>query len=171
MGQMLAIQTDADSLAGLRRRAKKEPNRHAPLRMLTIANALEGISQADAARVIETERQSLYDAVMCCDGEWLVGLYDHPKGHHRPVLSEGRGRSNDRPHHAWSRSGARRALQLHPAGPVPFHRGVVWQANVPASMSRLVRRLGLSRQKTRPVHPQRDPKAIEAFKKGGFCQP
>jgi transposase len=32
-------------------------------------------------------------------------------------------------------------------------------------MSRVVRRLGLSRQKARPVHPQRDVKAAEAFAK------
>ena len=37
----------------------------------------------------------------------------------------------------------------------------------PQSMSRVVRRLGLSRQKARPVHPQRDARAAEAFAKGG----
>ena len=35
----------------------------------------------------------------------------------------------------------------------------------PASMGRLLRRLGLSRQKARPSHPQKDPAAAEAFKK------
>ena len=38
----------------------------------------------------------------------------------------------------------------------PFH---------PASMSRVVRRLGLSRQKARPSHPLKDPAEAEAFKK------
>ena len=37
----------------------------------------------------------------------------------------------------------------------------------PQSMSRVVRRLGLSRQKARPVHPRRDARAAEAFAKGG----
>ena len=36
----------------------------------------------------------------------------------------------------------------------------------PASMGRLLRRLGLSRQKARPSHPQKDPAQAEAFKKG-----
>ena len=38
----------------------------------------------------------------------------------------------------------------------PFH---------PASMSRVVRRLGFSRQKARPYHPLKDPAKAEAFKK------
>ena len=35
----------------------------------------------------------------------------------------------------------------------------------PASMSRVVRRLGLSRQKARPSHPEKDLAAQAAFKK------
>jgi transposase len=35
----------------------------------------------------------------------------------------------------------------------------------PASMGRLLRRLGFSRQKTRPSHPKKDPAQAEAFKK------
>ena len=38
----------------------------------------------------------------------------------------------------------------------PFH---------PASMSRVVRRLGFSRQKARPSHPLNDPAEAEAFKR------
>ena len=36
----------------------------------------------------------------------------------------------------------------------------------PASLSRVLRRLGLSKQKTRPRHPQANPEAQEAFKGG-----
>jgi transposase len=36
----------------------------------------------------------------------------------------------------------------------------------PASLGRVLRRLGLSRQKARPSHPQKDPAAAEAFKRG-----
>jgi transposase len=44
----------------------------------------------------------------------------------------------------------------------PFH---------PASMSRVVRRLGFSRQKARPSHPLNDPAEAEAFKKSpGIAQ-
>ena len=41
----------------------------------------------------------------------------------------------------------------------------------PASLSRVVRGLDLSRQKTRPVHPRADPKAQAAFVKGGSQAP
>jgi transposase len=44
------------------------------------------------------------------------------------------------------------------------------KAMCPQSMSRVVRRLGLSKQKARPVHPKRDAKAAEAFAKRG-CSP
>ena len=35
----------------------------------------------------------------------------------------------------------------------------------PSSMGRLLKRLGFSRQKARPSHPQKDQAAAEAFKK------
>ena len=41
----------------------------------------------------------------------------------------------------------------------------------PSSMSRVLRRMGFSRQKVRPAHPQRDAAAQERFKKGGFAWP
>ena len=44
---------------------------------------------------------------------------------------------------------------------VRFHEG---------HMGKLMRRLGLSRQKARPSHPKADPAAREAFAKGG-CKP
>ena len=44
----------------------------------------------------------------------------------------------------------------------PFH---------PSSLSRVLKRLDLSRQKTRPVHPEADPKAQERFRKRGCATP
>jgi transposase len=41
----------------------------------------------------------------------------------------------------------------------------------PASLSRVLKRVGLSRQKTRPRHPQADVEAQEAFKKGVSSTP
>ena len=41
----------------------------------------------------------------------------------------------------------------------------------PSSLSRVLERLDLSRQKTRPVHPQADPKAQERFAKRGGATP
>ena len=168
MGQMLAIQADVASPAGLRRRAKKEPNRRAALRMLAIANALEGMSRADAARVVGIERQSLCDAIRRVNAEGSARLYVHPKGHRRPVLSEGeeaalivriqRGRDPDRtrvsPPAGRCRTGA---ASLRSGLPSPWG---------PQSMARVVRRLGLSRQTTRPVHPRCDEGGRSLRKRG-----
>ena len=41
----------------------------------------------------------------------------------------------------------------------------------PSSLSRVLRRLDLSRQKVRPVHPEADPRAQERFRKKGFVTP
>ena len=171
MGQMLAIRTDVDSPAGLRRRAKKEPHRRAALRMLAIANALEGMSRADAARVVGIERQSLCDAVKRFNAEGIAGLADRPKGHRRERLSEAeqavlinsilRRPDPDRGEpSAWTLPDLCRFIEERFA-----------KTMGPQSMSRVVRRLGLSRQKARPVHPQKKAKEAEAFQKGGCSLP
>jgi len=167
MGRGLDIRGEVASAGELRSRAKKEPNRRAALRMLAIANALEGLSRAAAARAVGIERQSLCDAIKRYNAEGVAGLYDRPKGH------------------APQRLTAEELAQLKAqilTGPDPekgepsnwtlpdlcrFVEGSFNKRLVPQSMSRVVRRMGLSKQKTRPVHPKRDPKASEAFEKGG----
>lgn len=61
MGTALRIRDDL-TVGERRRRARREPNRRAALRMLAIANALEGLSRAAAARLAGMERQALRDA-------------------------------------------------------------------------------------------------------------
>src|SRR4051794_41881167 len=57
MGGALPIRDDLTPEA-LRRHARHEANRRAALRMLAIANALEGMSRAEAARLAGMERQA-----------------------------------------------------------------------------------------------------------------
>ena len=78
MGAALTIRDDLTPEA-LRRRARHEPNRRAGLRLLAIANALEGMSRAEAARLAGMERQALRDAVVRYNAEGLAGLHDRPK--------------------------------------------------------------------------------------------
>jgi hypothetical protein len=59
----LAIREDVATATQARRLAKKEPRR-IEQRMLALANAIEGISRAEAARAAGIERQSLRDAVV-----------------------------------------------------------------------------------------------------------
>ena len=105
------------------------------------------------------------------NAEGLAGLHDRPKGHARPVLND-------------DESAKLKALVL--AGPDLARHGRtewtlpslaeeiarLWGKRLhPASLSRVLRRLGLSKQKTRPRHPQADAEAQEAFKGGVLPRP
>jgi transposase len=166
MGAALSIRDNVTPEL-LRRHARHEPNRRAALRMLAIANALEGMSRAEAARLVGMERQALRDAVVRYNAEGLAGLYDRPKPGRPERLSE-----------AEQAALAARVFR----GPDPERDGVCawtradladWLAARfgkrfhPASLSRVLRRLDLSWQKTRPIHPAADPKAQERFTKRG----
>jgi transposase len=170
MGAALAIR-DELAPSALRRRARHEPNRRAALRMLAIANALEGMSRAEAARLAGMERQALRDAVVRYNEEGIAGLHDRPKP--------------GRPQRLGEAEQAALAARVF-AEPDPERDGTAawtcadlgrWlearfgKAFHPSSLSRVLRRLGLSRQKTRPVHPEADRKAQERFRKRGFATP
>ena len=99
------------------------------------------------------------------------GLYDRPKAGRPPRLGEAeqaalaarvfRGPDPERDGVvAWTRADLCGWLEARFGRPFgrPFH---------PSSLSRVLRRLDLSRQKVRPVHPEADPKAQERFQKRG----
>lgn len=165
----LPIRDDVPA-AALRRLARREPDRVAAGRMFAIANALEGMSRADAARLAGMERQALRDAVVRFNAEGLAGLHSRHGPGRRPRLDgeqqtalrtlvldgpdvEGTGLS------AWTLPELCREVERRWG--VRFH---------PGHMSKLVRGLGLSRQKARPAHPQADEDARARFAKGG-CKP
>ena len=74
----LAIRQDLPA-AELRRLARHEPDRRAAMRLLAIANALDGLSRAEAARLAGMERQALRDAVLRYNAEGPDGLHDRPR--------------------------------------------------------------------------------------------
>ncbi|MCF8489818.1 MAG: helix-turn-helix domain-containing protein [Rhodospirillum sp.] len=78
MWNTLKIRDDLSS-ADLRGLARKEPNRRTAMRLLAIANALDGMSRAEAARVVGMDRQALRDAVVRYNAEGVAGLSDRPK--------------------------------------------------------------------------------------------
>jgi transposase len=149
----------------LRRRAAHERDRRAALRLLAIANALEGMTRAEAPRLAGMERQALHDAVLRFNAEGPDGLHDRPRPGRPERLSEGQ----------------QAALKAHILrGPDPERAGVsAWRLvdlcehverryGVHYSLwglSCLLDRLNLSRQKTRPSHPTGDAAAQAAFKK------
>jgi transposase len=163
----LAIRQDLSS-EELRHLARREPDRRAAMRLLAIANALEGMSRAEAARLAGMERQALRDAVIRYNAEGPDGLHDRPRSGRPEELKPGQ-------------QAALKAWVLR--GPDPERDGVsAWRlVDICAhaehaygvrysewGMSRLLRRLGLSRQKARPRHPQGSAAARAAFKKGAW---
>ena len=137
----------------LRRLAAREKDRRAAMRLLAIANALEGMARAEAAWLAGMERQALRDAVLRFNAEGPAGLHDRHRSGRPDRLS----------------AGQQAALKAHVLrGPDPDRDGVsAWRlvdlcAHVARAygvryslwgLSRLLRRLNLSRQKTRPSHP------------------
>ena len=165
----LAIRQDLPA-AELRRLARREPDRRAAMRLSAIANALEGMSRAEAARLAGMERQALRDAVIRYNAEGPGGLHDRPRAGRPEALTPGQ-------------QAALKAWVLR--GPDPERDGVcAWRlVDVCAhaeeaygvrysgwGMSRLLRRLGLSRQRTRPRHPEGDAAERAAFKKWAWVE-
>ena len=164
----LAIRRDRTP-ASLRLWARRSGATRAASRAYAIAHALEGMSRAEAARLAGMERQALRDAVVRYNVEGVGGLGDRPRT--RPSrLTEGQ-------------QATLRALIL--LGPDPERDGVSsWtRADIAeliavrfghryhvSSLSKILRALGFSRQKTRPSHPNADPKACTAWLKKGAAR-
>jgi len=170
MGTALKIRDDLTP-SELRRWARREARGQPAARAYAIANALEGMNRAEAARLAGMERQALRDAVLRYDAKGLSGLYDRPKGRPPRRLTEGeeaalaavilRGPEPERDGVcAWTRADLCRWLEAEFGK--TYH---------PSSMTRVLHRLGFSRQKVRPAHPQRDAEAQERFKKKGSARP
>ena len=113
------------------------------------------------------ERQALRDAVVRYNAEGLAGLYDRPKPGRPQRLSEAeqallaarvfRGPDPERDGVcAWTRADL--CTWLEERLGKRFH---------PSSLSRVLERLDLSRQKTRAAHPEADVAAQERFRKRG----
>jgi hypothetical protein len=122
---------DVASAPELRRLAKKEPRRRTARRMLALANALDGMSRAEAARAAGIERQSLREAVVRFNTEGLAGLIDRSSGRRPERLTEG-GQAVLVNRILRGPDPERRALKLDAAGSVPLHRDPVPQAYVSA---------------------------------------
>lgn len=167
MGKALGIK-DALSADALRRELLREKDGRAAARMHAIAHALDGLGRAEAARLAGMERQGLRDAVVRDSAEGLAGLRDRPRGRPRRRLGHGE-------------EAALTAAILR--GPDPDVDGCCARTRAdlcrwleaaygktcqPSRLSRVLRRLGVSRQKARPFHPEKDPEAREAFENGGL---
>ena len=151
--------------AVLRKLAKAETDTRVARRLLAIANALSGMSRKEAAEAAGMDRQTLRDWVIRYNEHGVDGLSDC-WGDGRPPRLEPQEQAE--------------LIRIVLAGPDPETDGVsaftredlvricesrFGKSFHPASMGRLLKRLGFSRQKARPSHPQKDPAEAEAFKK------
>src|SRR6516225_6250030 len=84
----LAIRDDI-SPEELRRQARRERDGRVSARLIAIANALEGMDRASAARLAGMDRQTLRDWVHRYNAEGIAGLCNRPAPGRRPKLSEG----------------------------------------------------------------------------------
>ena len=149
----------------LRKLAKTETDSRVARRMLAIANALDGMSRAEAARSAGMDRQTLRDWVLRYNEHGIEGLADR-WGDGRPPMFDSQEQAE--------------LMRIVMTGPDPETTGLsaytledlagICEARFdkrmhPWSLGRLLKRLGFSRQKTRPSHPLKDLAAAAAFKK------
>jgi transposase len=149
----------------LRKLAKAESDVRVARRLLAIANALDGMSREAAARSAGMDRQTLRDWVIRYNEDGIDGLLDR-WGEGRPPT--------------YSAAEQAELMRIVLAGPNPGTSGLsaytledladicterFGKRMHPWALGRLLKRLGFSRQKTRPSHPFKDPAAATAFKK------
>ena len=160
----LTIRADRTPVV-LRKLAKTEANTRVARRLLAIANALSGMSRKEAAEAAGMDRQTLRDWVIRYNAHGPDGLYDC-WGDGRPPRLEPKEQAE--------------LVRIVLAGPDPEADGLsaftredlahicetrFGKTFHPASLGRMLKRLGFSRQKARPSHPKKDPALAEAFKK------
>jgi transposase len=73
----------------LRRRARQECDGRVAARLIAIANALEGMDRASAARLAGMDRQTLSDCVHRYNEEGIAGLSNRPAPGRSPKLTDG----------------------------------------------------------------------------------
>jgi len=149
----------------LRKLAKVEEDVRVARRLLAIANALDGMDRKTAAEGGGMDRQTLRDWVIRYNEHGVDGLLDQWRGGRPPRLS---------------REELAELYAIVLAGPNPEKDGICaftredlvriceqrfGKTMHPGSMGRILRSMGLSRQKARPSHPKKDPASQEAFKK------
>lgn len=157
----LPIRTDRDT-AELRRLARCE---RVGARLLALANALDGLQRERAARLAGMTGQTLGDWIHRYNEEGVEGLRDRPRPGRPSGLDEGR--------QATLKALVLRGPKLGRDGRVAWRvkdlcRSVERRFGVrygESGMARLLRRLDLSRQKARPIHPEADRDVQERFKK------
>ena len=161
------LEVNAHHTAGeLRHLARHETERRAAMRMIGLAETMEGADRKTAARRADMSDQAMTDAIKRYNAEGVDGLYDRPRAGRPCKLSDKQ--------RAELREIVVKGPDIEADGLSAYTRDDLvkishdkWNVDYdPTSMGRILRELGLSRQKARPSHPKKDAAAVEAFKKG-----
>lgn len=150
----------------LRHLARHEGDRRAAMRMIGIAETIDGADRETAARRADMSDQALRDAIKRYNAEGTDGLKDRPRPG-RPCKLSAEQRTE-------LREIVVKGPDIETDGLSAYTRDDLvkisldrWKVTYdPTSIGRILKQLGLSRQKARPSHPKKDPAAAEAFKKG-----
>ena len=154
------------SAADLRRTARHEVDRRAAMRMIGIAETIDGEDRQTAAERADMSDQALRDAIKRYNAEGIEGLYDRPHTGRPSKLSE-KQRDELREIVVKGPDVEAEGLSAYTRDDLVKIANDKWKITYnPTSIGRILRSLGLSRQKSRPSHPKKDPAAAEAFKKG-----
>lgn len=163
---MTALQIRKDRTAVVLRKASKATqDARVSRRILAIANALSGMSRKAAAQAAGMDRQTLCDWVARYNEHGLDGLADRWGEGRPPTLSAQEQAELVAIVMAGSDPEATglSAYTLEDLAAICAER--FGKRMHPWSVGRLLHKLGLSRQKTRPSHPKKDPADAAAFKK------
>ena len=166
-GSMSAIEITYQnlSISGLRAAAARTADAKQARRLLAIAMVLDGHSRRLAAQAGGMDRQTLRDWVIRYNADGLAGLADRPRPGRQPRLAEAQRSEVAK----WVKDGP----DLKTDGVVRWRCAdlrdrIAAKFNVhlhERSVGKLLKKLNFSSMSGRPVHPQSDLAAQEAFKK------
>ncbi len=159
----IGIEVRKDMTAAiLRKKARGEKDGRVASRLFGIANILDGMDRERAAQLAGMTRQTLRDWVIRYNANGIEGLKDRPKGHAKRALTPEQEKELDG------------LILKGPGGTLVRWRCVDLRDKIKEkfgveyherSVEKILHRLGFSRISVRPVHPESDAQAQEAFKK------
>jgi len=146
----------------LRKKARSEKDGRVASRLLGIANILDGMDRDQAARCVGMTRQTLGDWVRRYNDEGVEGMGNKPKGRPKRALTPKQEQEID----AFVSKGPQGTLVrwrcVDVQTEIEKRYGVVLHER---TVGKLLRKLGFRRISVRPINPEGDLEAQEAFKK------
>jgi len=148
--------------SALRKKARTEKDGRASSRMLGIANVLEGMDRGQAAQCVGMTRQTLRDWVRRYNDKGLEGIRDKPKGCRKRALTPEQEQKVETLITTEANGVFVRWRRVDVQDEIEKRFGVVVCER---TVSNILRRLDFRHISTRPLHPETDAEAQEAFKK------